>query len=367
MVAATQHDRFVDKDYERLQSFGIRTAREGIRWPLIESKPGRRDFSTVEHFLRAARSHGIQIIWDLFHFGWPDHLDIFSSQWLEAFVDLSYGFARILRVEGENPPFIAPVNEISFLAWAGGDVEYISPFQRGRGAELKEQLVRAAIEAGKAVRSVLPDAVIVSPEPVIHIVGDPKVPGDVEQAENYRRSMFEAWDMLLGRSHPELGGTENAIDVIGVNFYDRNEWWNFGPTIRRGDPEYRNFREILSEVYDRYRRPVFVAETGVEDDERPEWFRYILEEVQFAIDRGVPVEGLCWYPVTDYPGWDDDRHCFTGLWGYASGSGEREIYEPLAREMRRHSDLLSMKQCAPGNADCSCPGVRNVGEKTGFL
>ena len=40
-----------------------------------------------------------------------------------------------------------PVNEISFLSWGGGDVEYLNPFARGRGFELKVQLARAAMVA----------------------------------------------------------------------------------------------------------------------------------------------------------------------------------------------------------------------------
>jgi hypothetical protein len=227
------------------------------------------------------------------------------------------------------------VNEISFVAWAGGDVAYLNPFQRNRGPELKRQLVLGAVVAANAVRSVLPEAVIVSPEPVIHIVGNPAVPGDVEQAETYRVSMFEAWDMLTGRVDRNLGGSESHIDVIGVNFYDRNQWRNFGATLRRHDPEYRPFHKILMEVHSRYRRPIFVSETGIEGDERPAWLSYIAGEVRTAMRMGVPVQGLCLYPIVNHPGWVDDRHCPNGLWDYADDNGGRELYHPLADEIRR--------------------------------
>jgi beta-glucosidase/6-phospho-beta-glucosidase/beta-galactosidase len=156
--------------------------------------------------------------------------------------------------------------------------------------------------------------------------------------------MFEAWDMLLGRSHPELGGGEDCVDVIGVNYYDRNQWWNFGETIWRGEPEYRPFRDILTEVYERYRRPVFVAETGTEDEKRPGWFAYIAEEVRGAIARGIPLEGICLYPILNHPGWEDDRHCRNGLWDYAADDGSREIYAPLADEIRRQ-EQIRLKGC----------------------
>ena len=32
-----------------------------------------------------------------------------------------------------------------------------------------------------------------------------------------------------------------------------------------------------------------------------------------AIQQKVPVIGLCLYPIADYPGWDDGRHCRCGL------------------------------------------------------
>ena len=340
LVHSTKHDVFLDQDYARLQAFGIQTVREGIRWPVIQPAPGKPDFSSVRPFLKAARQHHIEVIWDILHFGWPDFLDIFDPVFVDTFAELACGFARVLKDESDPPWFVAPVNEISFVAWGGGDVAYINPFAENRGAELKRQLVRAFLVAEKAVRSVLGNVTIISPEPVIHIVGRPNVPGDDIAAERYRTSMFQAWDMILGRLDAELGGHPAAIDVIGMNYYDRNQWRNFGETLHPGEAEYRPFREIVREVYERYRLPVFIAETGTEDEKRPEWFRYVWSEVLAAMEKGIPVQGLCLYPILNHPGWVDDRHCRNGLWDYATESGFREIYEPLAAELVRSTKLL---------------------------
>ncbi len=339
LVASTQHDLFADRDFARLKSAGILTAREGLRWHLVERQPGKYDFSSVLPVLDAAQREGIQIIWDLFHFGWPAHLNIFEPAWINSLSGLASAFGRLLRNETSATPFVAPVNEISFFAWAGGDVAYLNPFSTGRGPELKRQLVRGAIQASEALRAELPSVRLVSPEPVIHIVGDPARPDDVLQAEQYRTSMFEAWDMLSGRVQPELGGKECYLDVIGVNYYERNQWWNFGKTIKRNDPAYRPFSEILAEVHGRYQRPLFVAETGTEGADRPAWLAHIAEEGRKAIRAGVPLEGICLYPILNHPGWDDDRHCHNGLWDYASPSGDREIYQPLADELERQKQL----------------------------
>src|SRR5215203_4283790 len=70
-------------------------------------------------------------------------------------------------------------------------------------------------------------------------------------------------------------------------------------------------------------------------DLRPAWLRIIGHEVAAAREGGVPVEGICVYPITDYPGWDDERHCPTGLLGYPDSDGTRPVYGPLAAELAR--------------------------------
>jgi len=339
VVSSTSHERFIKEDYQRLQAAGLLTAREGLRWHLIESSPSVYDFSSVVPFIGAANRAGIEVIWDLFHFGWPDHLDIFDPAWVNSFAELALRFAQLWKRESRAQAFIAPVNEISFFAWAGGDRGFLNPFMTGRGPELKAQLVRAAIQATNAIRSELPDARIISPEPVIHIIGDPSNPDDVRDAEAYRLSMFEAWDMLSGRARPELGGTPEMLDVLGINYYDRNQWRNYGATIHRGDPEYRPFHQILKEVSDRYPRPMFISETGTEGCCRPDWFAYVAGEVRRAEALGVPVHGICLYPILNHPGWVDDRHCYNGLWDYAEPDGSRAIYEPLANEISKQERL----------------------------
>ncbi len=42
-------------------------------------------------------------------------------------------------------------------------------------------------------------------------------------------------------------------------------------------------------------------------------------------------------PIVNHPGWLDDRHCYNGLWDYPDDQGEREIYQPLAIELRKQT------------------------------
>lgn len=341
-IAATRHDELAKPDYLRLHQLGIKTAREGIRWHLIERQPGNLDFSSARGMIRAARETGTQVIWDLCHYGWPEWLDIFSPEFVTAFERLARAFAKLLREEGDETPFICPINEISFFAWGGGDSLWLNPYARNRGDELKDQLVRSTIAATEAVWDVNPQTRIAQIDPIINVLPEnPKNRKHCRDAENYRLSQYDAFDMLSGRLKPHLGGKPEYLDIIGVNYYVHNQWILGGSFIPPTHPRYRPFRDMLKEIYARYDRPLFVAETGIEDEARPSWFRYICKQVRLALRTGTQIEGVCLYPIVNHPGWVDDRHCHNGLWDYPDEHGNREIYEPLAREIERQQRYFS--------------------------
>src|SRR4051812_41826753 len=73
-VQLTGHDRHVRADYRRLRSLGIQVARDGIGWDKVDRR-GRLDFSPLLAFVEAAEEEGMTIIWDMFHYGYPDDLD----------------------------------------------------------------------------------------------------------------------------------------------------------------------------------------------------------------------------------------------------------------------------------------------------
>ncbi len=345
VIAATRHDQFAEADYEKLLSVGMRTARDGIRWHLIERDSFRYDFSSAANQVRAAKKTGIQIIWDLFHYGFPDDLDIFSAEFPVRFAGFAKAFIKFLLSENSETPFICPVNEISFFSWIAGEVGGFYPFQKRRGSELKQQLVRAAILATDAIRSVCPAARFVLTDPAIYITSASKDPRRKAIAETHRTMQFSAFEMLAGKREPKLGGHPKYLDIIGLNYYFDNQWrYPSGRKVLRGHKSYHPFNLIVREYLKRFERPLFIAETGIENEARPEWFRYIIEEARITESNGVLLEGICLYPIINHPGWDDDRHCHNGLWDYADENGNREIYTPLAEEIERWQNQSEMLQ-----------------------
>ena len=348
LIDACEHDRCAEADYGALGRQGIRTVRDGLRWHRIEERPNHHDFSSFLPMLRAAHAGGpgrrTQVVWDLCHYGYPDHLDIWRPGFVDALARFARATARVVRSESDEVPFYCVVNEASYWSWAGGEHAMISPHATGRGLELKHQLTRAAIAGIEAIREVDPRARFVHIDPLIR--AHPASNDDVESAASYDRSQFDGWLLLAGDLWPGLGGKPSYLDIVGVNFYPHNQWEHggesHGRTIALGDPRFQPLRELLGRVAATFgHRPILVAETGAEGDQRAPWLRYVGEEVRAALRAGVPVEGVCLYPVLDYPGWTDERHCPTGLLGYPDAEGRRPVCNELAAELARQQQLVA--------------------------
>ena len=344
MIAATQHDQQVDGDYARLPPLGFRTVRDTMRWHLIEARRGRFDFSSVAPFVDAAHKHDIQVIWDLLHYGTPCGVELFSADFASRFAEFAHAAASWLRTRTDEVQLFTPVNELSFFSWAAGEVGWFYPHARGRGVELKRQLVRAWVAAVDAIREVDPRARMISVEPLIHNV-PPLGMEDVDgRAAQQRGSQWEAWDMIAGLRDPELGGRQDLLDVMGVNFYHDNQWevpggekiaWHVHPR----DPRWVPFHRLVEEAWNRYRRPIFIGETSHVGVGRAEWIREMTDEVCLALRHGVPIEGICLYPIIDRFEWDDPGHWHnSGLWDLVredDGTLRRVLCEPYAAELVR--------------------------------
>jgi hypothetical protein len=343
LIAATGHDRLVLEDYRRCARHGLLTVRDGLRWHLIEREPGRYDWSSWLPMLEAAAETGVQVVWDLFHYGSPDPLDQGSPEFVRSYARFAAEAVRLHREVTGAAAIVCPLNEISFLTWAArnGVFHSIGPAQDGW---LGRHLVSTAIAGMRAMREVDPDCRFIWAEPLINVL--PKTPAGLGEAEAKRLSQYHCYDMLSGRTAPELGGSPDWLDAVGLNFYSDNQWYLDGSTIPLGRHDYRPLADMLVETHERYGRPLLITETGAEGSARPAWFHYVCGEVAEAVRRDVPLQGVCLYPITPFPGWDDGRQRQFGLFGAPRPDGGRDIFEPLAAELRRQQALLGRERAA---------------------
>lgn len=352
MVAAVQHDRNVMQDYALLRSVGIRTARDGIRWHLIDKK-GSYDFSSLEKMVEAAQQNNVQIIWNLCHYGWPDDIDLFSSAFIDRFAKYCNAVGTYIKSTSEEVPFYAPINEISFFTWAVGAAAFFYPYAHGRADELKMHLVRAAIAGMDAIWDVDPRARFCHVDPIIHVVPPRNRPDLALAAANQHESQYGSWDMLCGRTHPELGGKMKYLDIIGVNYYHSNQWEHPDVRLRWEDPvrdeRWLPLHLMFGEVYNRYHRPIFMAETSHFGIGRARWLREVAVEMYLALERGIPMDGICIYPILDRHDWENPNHWHnSGLWDLppdGEGNLVRVLNQEYAAALRDSQHLLSELGC----------------------
>jgi beta-glucosidase/6-phospho-beta-glucosidase/beta-galactosidase len=343
LIRATSHDKHIAEDYAVCAELGFRTIRDGVRWHLIEKAPGKYDWSSWLPALEAAERTGIQVIWDLFHYGSPDHLSQASPDFPERFTDFAIAALELQQSVSGRPPLVCPLNEINFVAWAVRE-GYFPVANYADDGSFKRQLVRTAITASRAIKSRWPESTIICAEPLIHIAPHDRRRETVREARMNLQGMYEACDWILGREMPELGGDPSLIDVLGWNFYPHNQWYYRGPTIPMGHHEYRPLADLLVEVAERYQKPIFLSETGAEGSGKPSWLHYVCSEVRDALARGTDIRGICWYPITAYPGWDNSRHAETGLLSTVVANGKRHVDTRLYEEFQTQRMLFA---CEP--------------------
>lgn len=349
LIRATGHDKHVLRDYRLCKDLGFETIRDGLRWHAIERSPGRYDWSSWVPALEAAEAVGLQVVWDLFHYGSPDHVDQAGEDFPRRFTDFAIAALEMRQSVTGADPIVCPLNEINFLSWAV-EVGYFPRVGPDEIGWFKRQLVRAAVSSARAIRERWPNALIVWAEPLVHIAPRSDHRSEIRAAESARLGQFEAYDWIIGRSGPEFGGDPSLADVIGLNFYPHNQWYLDGPTIPMGHHEYRALGDMLVEVAERYGKPIFLSETGAEGTARPSWLHYVCNEVRDAMDRGTPIEGICWYPITAYPGWDNSRHAEAGLLSTVIADGSRNVDERLFDEIQIQRQIFQSRTKGPKKA-----------------
>jgi hypothetical protein len=322
LLNVTEHLQRISKDYEDVARLRFHTVREGVRWSYVEKTPYQYDWSTVLYMIQNGKDRGMQQVWDICHFGFPDDLTPLHPMFARRFAALCREFVKFYRaVSPDDELIITPINEVSFLSWLGGDVRGTSPYCVGQGWEVKYRLMKAYIEGIVAMKGVDPTVRILTTEPIMNIV-PPLYATDEEilQATVAHEIQYQALDILTGAMCPELGGQPEYLDILGFNYYYNNQcvvgtntflpWAN-----EEEDPRFQPLSELLTEAYSRYRRPIAITETSHSGEDRGIWIKHIAGECSVLIENGLPLWGICIYPIIDRPDWDNLQYWHhSGLW-----------------------------------------------------
>jgi beta-glucosidase/6-phospho-beta-glucosidase/beta-galactosidase len=353
-LSVTGHLQKLDEDYKNLSSLSMRTVREGIRWSVVEKTPFNYNWKDVEKIVIAATENDLQVVWDLCHFGFPDDLTPLHPMFPKRFSELCRAFVRFYRSLNRNDSLIVtPFNEVSFLAWLGGEVGGTSPFCTGYGIETKYKLMKAYIEGIEAIKHEDNNTRILTTEPLVNMV--PPLFATQKQLKHAKvsnESQFEVLEILSGNMYPELRGKPEYVDIIGCNYYYNNQWVAGTPEILpwvnyNNDPRWQPMSTLIKKVFDRYQRPIVLSETSHPKEDRPSWMNFVADECINIIEAGVPLWGICWYPVIDRPDWDHLQPWHhAGVWDIDNSEGklERILHEPTANAILNANEKIAAVQ-----------------------
>ena len=356
-LSLTGHLNQISSDYQAIADLNIRTVREGIRWSQVEKRAYIYDWSALRAMLQTGKAQGVQQVWDICHFGYPDDLTPLHPLFARRFAALCRAFVGVYReVYPKGPLVVTPINEVSFISWLGGEVCGTSPYCTGQGLAVKKGLIRAYIEGISAMRETDSNVLIMSTEPLVNMVPPLQAtPAERRAAKEANENQYQALDMLLGRQYPQLGGHPGLVDLVGVNFYFNNQWQVPGQALlpwgnEENDPRFKPLSQLLGDVYERYRKPLVLSETSHPGHDRPAWVQMVARECVAARQAGVVLEGVCLYPIIDRPDWDHLTPWHrSGLWdatpertlmqvGNVPG---RYLVQPYAEALRQAQQLIS--------------------------
>jgi hypothetical protein len=133
--------------------------------------------------------------------------------------------------------------------------------------------------------------------------------------------------------------------MVGINYYWTNQWefGNEGSCLAEQDDRCWPLRDLIRWVWHRYGAEMVITETSHIGDLRAPWLSKAAREVEAVLDEGIPLRGLCLYPILGMPEWHaQDEWARMGLWdlNMIDGTLERIVDEPMLKALQSAQSRL---------------------------
>jgi hypothetical protein len=288
-VHLIRHDEFLEIDYQLMVSAGCVGIRDAARWYISNPAPGVYDWTWLDEVVTTAEKYQLKLYLDLWHYGYPDWMDILSPEAPLQFADFAYQIAR----RYPSLQYYCVCNEPSLLVELGGRKGKWSPFlHKADPSAFRRQVSRMIIEASKSILQVKPDAVLVIPEPW-HATD--------RISEDYQAAVI---DTVLGLRDPELGGCDDLVTIIGLNHYR--------------DSTLPPFHRLLINAQKRWpSKRLWITETSGPPKgwQQAEWLWWMLTETRLAAMSGIDIPVFTWAPAISMYDWVNEKvQLHNGIW-----------------------------------------------------
>jgi hypothetical protein len=270
-------------------SAGCVGIRDAARWYLSNPAPGVYDWAWLDRVVSAADKHHLKLYLDLWHYGYPDWMDILSPEAPLLFADFASQIAR----RYPSLEFYCVCNEPSLFVELGGRKGKWSPFlHKTDPSVFRRQISKMIIEASKSILEIRPEAVLVIPEPW-HATD--------RISEDYQAAVI---DTVLGLRDPDLGGCDDLVTIIGLNHYR--------------DSTLPPFHRLLINAQKRWQtKQLWITETSGPPKgwQQAEWFWWMLTETRLAAMSGINIPVFTWAPAISMYDWVHEKvQLQNGIW-----------------------------------------------------
>jgi beta-glucosidase len=306
----------VDRDIEALKYLGVTHYRFGIEWARVEPRRGEYDESAIEHYVGLAkklRDAGITPVVCLWHFTFPSWLTALGHPdrhgWLHPDLMQSWEnyVTKMVTRLGANVTIYAPQNEPNAYALgvALGGFPPGGPSSFSLNQRIIDTEAQAFIAAAKIIRSIQPQAKIISVQNIMH----------------WQWDFFDTFAFWYKHAQEynvnHLDKIVDHVDYIGFNYYQRevaSPLSALAQSSRRGkkvsdmgwwiDPD--GLELEIAALARRYGKPLIITENGIADRTDIKRKGYLLRHllaVRRARAAGHDVRGYFHWTLIDNFEW----------------------------------------------------------------
>jgi hypothetical protein len=225
----------------------------------------------------------------------PAGLSVTDPEFLPQFIKMVSAVSGLLRGESNTMPYIILGSALPFLAGVSGEKGITPPTAQVDSATLQHRLVRTVIEAIDTIWAVCPSARIIHADPVFHFGRSSHHNQPHPLAALYDRERCRIWDMIAGRTAPELGGQPHYLGLLEVACPSSHQ------AADNAASPHRLLGRTLDKLYQRYRRPLLVTVPDYGQVTRFGQLQALYHELQAARHAGLPIDGLCLPPTFSRP------------------------------------------------------------------
>lgn len=324
----TNHYQYYREDLDRVKSLGIRALRYGMPWYKAEPEKGRFDWDWIDRAIDYAAGTGVEIVFDLMHYGTPLWLDnqFLNTDYEKHVADWATAFTRRYK---DRVKYYTPFNEPLVCSEFVGLRGMWPPYLRGADGQVKiiRNIARGMALTIEAIRAEYSDAIMVNVDAAGEVL--PDTPDLAEAAAKETAKTFMATDLTLGMVGDDhilrdwflQHGMSEAdlvwhhehkqdVELVGTNYYpevSQQRLVRYGNELIRKPISGRaaGMKSSVKAFWERYKRPVIVSESSLNGtiEERGKWLAEAVEAVRDIRADGLPLVSFIWFPVFDLVDW----------------------------------------------------------------